>query len=111
VISYGTHYSGAPIGVGTQAPGMEQPQMYWDPSMAPSGMAIYTGDLWPDWRGQKFVGSLRFDYLARVGGAPMAEVEQIKGRETARVRDVRQAPDGSIWFVSEARGTIYRITP
>ena len=111
VISYGTHYSGAPIGVGTQAPGMEQPQMYWDPSMAPSGMAIYTGDLWPAWRGQTFVGSLRFDYLARVGGAPMAEVEQIKGRETARVRDVRQAPDGSIWFVSEARGTIYRITP
>lgn len=111
VISYGTHYSGAPIGQGTDAPGMEQPLMYWDPSMAPSGMAIYTGDLWPAWRGQMFVGSLKFDYLARVGGPPLAEVERIEGRETARVRDVRQAPDGSLWFISEARGTVYRIAP
>jgi aldose sugar dehydrogenase len=111
VISYGTHYSGAPIGVGSAAPGMEQPQMYWDPSMAPSGMAIYTGDLWPAWQGQMFVGSLKFDYLARLGGTPLTQVERIEGRETARVRDVRQAPDGSLWFVSEARGTVYRMAP
>lgn len=111
VISYGTHYSGAPIGVGAQAPGMEQPQMYWDPSMAPSGMTIYTGDLWPAWQGQMFVGSLKFDYIARVGGDSLSEVERIKGRETDRVRDIRQAPDGSLWFVSEGRGTVYRIAP
>lgn len=111
VISYGRHYSGAPIGQGTAAPGMEQPALYWDPSMAPSGMAIYTGDLWPDWRGQMFVGSLKFDHIARVAGSPLTEVEQIKGRETDRVRDVRQAPDGSLWFISEGRGTVYRIAP
>ena len=111
VISYGRHYSGLPIGEGTAKPGMEQPQMYWDPSMAPSGMAVYTGDLWPDWRGQMFVGSLKFDYVARIGGTPLREAEQIKGRETDRVRDIRQAPDGSIWFISEGRGTIYRIAP
>ena len=111
VISYGRHYSGLPIGEGTAKPGLEQPRMYWDPSMAPSGMAIYTGDLWPDWRGQMFVGSLKFDYVARVGGSPLQEVEQIKDRETDRVRDIRQAPDGSIWFISEGRGTIYRIAP
>jgi glucose/arabinose dehydrogenase len=111
VISYGRHYSGGKIGVGTQREGMEQPQMYWDPSMAPSGMAIYTGDLWPEWQGQMFAGSLKFDYIARIGGAPLSEIEQIKGRETDRVRDIRQAPDGSIWFISEGRGTVYRITP
>lgn len=111
VISYGVHYSGAKIGEGTHKDGMEQPDLYWDPSMAPSGMAIYTGDLWPAWRGQMFVGSLKFDYIARLGGAPLREVEQIKGRETGRVRDIRQAPDGSIWFISEARGTVYRIAP
>lgn len=111
VISYGRHYSGLPIGEGTSKPGMEQPQMYWDPSMAPSGMTFYTGDLWPAWQGQAFVGSLKFDYIARIGGRDLAEVEQIKGRETERVRDIREAPDGSIWFISEGRGTIYRITP
>jgi aldose sugar dehydrogenase len=111
VISYGRHYSGGKIGVGTHREGMEQPQLYWDPSMAPSGMAIYTGDLWPEWQGQMFVGSLKFDYIARLGGNPLTEIEQIKGRETDRVRDIRQAPDGSIWFISEGRGTVYRITP
>ena len=111
VISYGRHYSGMRIGEGTEKPGMEQPGLYWDPSMAPSGMAFYTGDLWPAWQGQAFVGSLKFDYIARIGGSALAEVEQIKGRETDRVRDIRQAPDGSIWFISEGRGTVYRIAP
>jgi glucose/arabinose dehydrogenase len=111
VISYGRHYSGQRIGEGTDKPGMEQPRMYWDPSMAPSGMTFYTGNLWPRWQGQALVGSLKFDYIARIGGDSLAEVEQIKGRETDRVRDIRQAADGSIWFISEGRGTIYRITP
>ncbi|OZB17906.1 MAG: hypothetical protein B7X55_05630 [Rhodobacterales bacterium 34-62-10] len=111
VISYGRHYSGQRIGEGTERPGMEQPRMYWDPSMAPSGMAFYTGDLWPAWRGQAFVGSLKFDYIARIGGRDLAEVEQLKSSETDRVRDIRQAPDGSIWFISEGRGTVYRIAP
>lgn len=111
VISYGRHYSGGKIGEGTAKSGMEQPRMFWDPSMAPSGMAIYTGDLWPDWKGQMFVGSLKFDYIARVGGRDLTEVDQIKGRETERVRDIRQAPDGSLWFISEGRGTVYRMAP
>ncbi|MEX0305266.1 MAG: PQQ-dependent sugar dehydrogenase, partial [Leisingera sp.] len=51
VISYGRHYSGLKIGEGTSKPGMEQPQWYWDPSMAPSGMMIYSGRMWPEWRG------------------------------------------------------------
>jgi glucose/arabinose dehydrogenase len=53
VISYGVDYSGARIGVGTRAPGMEQPVFYWDPSIAPSGMMFYTGDAFPDWKGSR----------------------------------------------------------
>ncbi len=111
VISYGTHYSGAKIGEGTSKTGMEQPAFYWDPSMAPSGMMIYSGKLWPEWRGDIFVGSLKFDYISRLDGSPLQEIEQIKGSETNRVRDVREAPDGSIWFISVGNGTVYRMTP
>lgn len=111
VISYGRHYSGLPIGEGTAKPGLEQPVMYWDPSIAPSGMAQLAGALWPGREGDMLVGSLKFDYIARLSGDPLREVEQIKGRETERVRDIRQAPDGSVWFISEARGTVYRIAP
>lgn len=111
VISYGRHYSGAKIGIGTANPGMEQPQFYWDPSIAPSNMMIYSGKLWPEWRGAVFVGSLKFNYISRLAGHPLDEVEQIKSEATQRVRDVAEAQDGSIWFISETNGAIYRLTP
>ena len=111
IISYGQHYSGKDIGEGTHKQGMEQPAFYWDPSMAPSGMMIYSGKLWPEWAGDIFVGSLKFDYIARLSGTPLSEVEQLKSSETERVRDIREAPDGSIWFLSIGQGTLYKITP
>ena len=111
VISYGRHYSGAKIGEGTSKDGMEQPAFYWDPSMAPSGLMIYSGALWPEWRGDLFVGSLKFDYISRLSGGPLQEVEKIEGVETGRVRDIQEAPDGSIWFLSVGDGAVYRMTP
>lgn len=111
VISYGVHYSGGKIGEGTSKAGMEQPEFYWDPSIAPSGLLVYSGALWPDWRGDIFVGSLKFDYISRLDGSPLEEVEQIKGSETGRVRDIVEAPDGSIWFLSVGDGAVYRMTP
>ena len=112
VISYGRHYSGARIGEGTEKSGMEQPQFYWDPSMAPSGMMIYSGQLWPEWRGDIFVGSLKFNYISRLEGADdVREVEQISSDETLRVRDVREAPDGTIWFLSVGEGAVFRMSP
>ena len=112
VISYGRHYTGAKIGEGNVKIGMEQPDLYWDPSIAPSGMMIYSGKLWPEWRGDIFVGSLKFDMISRIEDTgSMTEVERLSSRETGRVRDVREASDGSIWFLSVDRGTAYRITP
>ncbi len=112
VISYGVHYTGHKIGEGTAKEGLEQPQFYWDPSIAPSGMIVYSGKLWPEWKDQLFVGSLKFDYIARLAwDGELREAEQIDFPETKRVRDVQEAPDGSIWFISEDRRAVYRITP
>jgi glucose/arabinose dehydrogenase len=112
VISYGVHYSGGSIGDGTAKPGMEQPAHYWDPSIAPSGMMFYSGKLWPEWKGDLFIGSLKFDMISRLeGGEIKREVERIDWPETGRVRDIREAPDGSIWFISVEDSSIYRIAP
>jgi len=112
-ISFGVHYSGERIGEGTQAPGLEQPAFYWDPSIAPSGMMIYSGKLWPDWEGDIFVGSLKFDMISRleVSGDTAREVERLFQDEYNRIRDVREAPDGSIWFLAVGDGAAYQITP
>ena len=111
VISYGVHYSGGTIGEGTSKAGMEQPVFYWDPSMAPSGLLVYSGKLWPNWRGHLFVGSLKFDYISVLDGQPMREILQIEGSETGRVRDIVEGPDGAIWFLSVGDGAVYRMTP
>jgi aldose sugar dehydrogenase len=114
-ISYGTDYDGSRIGSGTTAPGLEQPAHVWDPSMAPSGLVAWSGGLVPAWTGALFVGSLKFDHIARLdparaSGTEMAQ-EIIESPETARVRDVRQGPDGALWFLSVGNGALYRMAP
>jgi glucose/arabinose dehydrogenase len=110
VISYGRHYSGGKIGEGTSQTGMEQPAHYWDPSIAPSGLMVYSGTMFPEWRGDIFIGSLKFDYIARLDGAPLREREQLKSRQTNRVRDIVEGPDGAIWFISVGQGAVYRLS-
>jgi aldose sugar dehydrogenase len=112
VISYGVHYSGAKIGEGTRKPGMEQPIHYWDPSIAPSGMAFYTGDRFPEWRGSLFVGSLKFPLLVRVevDGARIVREERLDLGDA--IRDVRQGPDGLVYLLTNARnGRVIRLEP
>ena len=111
IISYGRHYSGATIGEGSAKDGMEQPAHYWDPSIAPSGLMVYSGALFEEWTDDIFVGSLKFDYISRLSGDPLREVEQIKTPETVRVRDVVEGPNGAIWFISEPQDAVYRMVP
>lgn len=111
VISYGVNYGGTRIGEGQAKPGMEQPQHYWDPSIAPSGLMVYQGNLFPDWRGDFFTGSLNSDFLSRLDPDERFAEERLASPETARVRDVAEAPDGSIWFLSVIDGAVYRIGP
>ena len=114
VISYGRDYSGAKIGVGTHKDGMEQPIYYWDPSIAPSGMAFYTGDLFPAWKGNLFVGALVGSHLARLvlSGEKVVAEEHLLADQRERIRDVRQGPDGALYVATDSsQGRILRITP
>lgn len=114
VISYGRHYSGQRIGVGTEAPGYEQPQFYWDPSIAPSGLAVYSGEMFPEWQGDLLVGALKFQLLVRLdrndAGEIVGEERMLEG-EFGRIRDVTVAPDGSVFLLTdEDRGAIVHVT-
>jgi len=114
VISYGRNYDGSKIGIGTHKAGMEQPIYYWDPSIAPSGAAFYTGTLFPDWQGNLFVGALAGQALHRL----LLDGDKVVGEETLlsdlgqRIRDVRQGADGALWLLTdEAQGRILRVVP
>ncbi len=114
VISYGVHYSGAPIGEGTARPGMEQPVYYWDPSIAPSGMAFYTGDAFPEWQGNVLIGGLVGQLLSRLtmrGDAVVDEERMLQGLN-ARIRAVSQGPDGLVYLLTDAAdGRVLRLSP
>ena len=114
VIAYGRHYSGGKIGEGFHKPGMEQPIHYWDPSIAPSGMAFYTGDKFPKWRGNLLVGALKFRLVARLvlDGELVRDEERILETLGERIRDVRQGPDGYVYLLTDSsNGRIIRIEP
>jgi glucose/arabinose dehydrogenase len=115
VITYGENYGGGAIGEGiTQKAGMEQPLHYWVPSIAPSGMAFLTSDRYgAAWRGNLFVGSLKFGYLDRIvlaNGKVTREEKLLQG--VGRVRDVRQGPDGLLYLLTdENNGKLVRVRP
>ena len=112
-ISYGRHYSGLPIGQGTEAPGFEQPVHYWDPSIAPSGLAVYDGAMFPQWRGDILVGALRAQLLSRLerdGGGAIAGEERLFAGRLGRIRDIEIAPDGALLLLIDANpGRIVRV--
>lgn len=114
VITHGIDYSGAKIGIGTSGPGMEQPLLHWTPSIAPSGMAFYTGDKVPAWRGNLFVGSLKFGTLHRVvlDGTKVVRQEQMLKEIGDNIRDVRDGPDGHLYIATDSPdGRILRLEP
>jgi glucose/arabinose dehydrogenase len=114
VIGYGIDYSGAKIHESTRKEGMEQPLWYWVPSIAPSGMAFYTGDLFPAWRGNLFVGALASQLLARLelDGDKVVKEERLLRELRERIRDVRQGPDGALWLLADnSAGRILRLAP
>jgi aldose sugar dehydrogenase len=115
VITYGANYgTGTKIGEGTQKEGMAQPLYYWVPSIAPSGMAFYTGDRFPKWRGNLFVGALRDEMLVRLvlDGEKVVQEERLMKGALGRIRDVRAGPDGFIYLLTdEGRGVLARLEP
>ena len=104
VITYGVNYGiGTKIGEGTRKDGMAQPLHYWVPSIAPSGMAFYTGDKFPNWKGDLFVGALRDQMLVRLqlDGEKVVKEERLLKGVLGRIRDVRMGPDGFIYVVTD----------
>jgi aldose sugar dehydrogenase len=107
--AFAVHLGGV-IGQAQRA-GMVDPVHHWTPSIAPSGLMEYRGDLIAGWRGSLLTGSLKFDHIARLDPAQGYAQEVIATPETLRVRDLRAAPDGSIWFLSVGQGAVYRLAP
>lgn len=116
-IAYGIEYRGAAITGGiTAKEGMEQPLYYWDPVIGPSGMAFYTGNLFPAWRGSLFIGGHATNDLVRL----TLDGEKVTGEERLltdlpsreRIRDVRQGPDGALYLLSDvANGKVLKLVP
>lgn len=111
VITYGINYDGSIITTETHREGMEQPIYYWTPSIAPSGMAFVTSDLYPEWKGHLLVGSLKFQYLelVKLSGNVVIGRQKI-GTNIGRLRNVVQGPDGFIYIAVEGKG-ILKIVP
>ncbi len=112
VISYGLNYNGTVLTKNSSLEGMEQPLLYWLPSIGPSGMAFVTGERYKSWKGHLLVGSLRFKYLnlCKVEGDKISG-QEILLKNVGRLRDVRMGPDGYIYVSVENPGAIFRLVP
>jgi aldose sugar dehydrogenase len=117
VIGYGVNYTtGLAIHKGTHRDGMEQPVKIWVPSIGISGMLVYTGDKFPQWKGNLFIGGMNGQQLSRLtlNGRRVAS-EELLVQQTGRIRDIRQGPDGFIYLVTDNREgaatPIYRLEP
>ncbi len=112
--TFGIDYDGSAISEETSIEGMEDPILHWTPSIAPSGMAFYTGDRFPQWRGDLFVGSLVHRHLQRIEldrGAVVGQEKLLEGNKE-RIRDVRVSPDGYVYLLTDdTNGRLLRIEP
>jgi glucose/arabinose dehydrogenase len=110
-ITFGLDYSGAIISPYTEWEGMAQPEHYWVPSIAPSGLTVYEGALFPEWKGDLFIGALVNKEVRRLdisGGKVIAE-ESLFSELGVRIRDVRAGPDGALYILTP--GQIIRVSP
>ena len=107
-MGYGEEYSGEPIHERTQAPGLEQPVYYWDPVISPGALAIYSGDLFQEWKGNFLIAGLSSQALIRLE----LENDRVVGEERlltdrgVRMREVVEAPDGAVILLTDDGGLL-----
>jgi len=115
VVSFGVNYDGSPVGTGKQHhKGMIDSVWHWTPSIAPSGMAFYTGDMFPGWKGSLLNGALKFELVSRLllDGEKVLKEERLLQGLHERIRDLRQGPDGALYMLTDNKaGRILRATP
>jgi glucose/arabinose dehydrogenase len=112
VVSNGDHYSGDPIPGHDTRPEFNVPKAFWVPSISPAGFVIYDGDIFPDWRGDGFIGGLSSRALIRVdiNGDRAREAERFEWGE--RIREVERGPDGALWILEDkSGGRLVKLTP
>lgn len=114
-ITYGINYNGTPITNDRALPGMEQPIHYWDPSIATSGMLIYSGDAFPNWKGNIFTGALKLMHLNRIAldeNNKVVAEERLLLDQKSRIRAIEQGPDGHIYVATDSyKGKILKVSP
>lgn len=113
-VAYGVEYSGQPLPMVTEKAGTEQPVYYWDPVIAPSGAQWYSGDAFPAWKGNLFVGGMKDKQLVRliVSNNKVTGEEHLLTDRGQRIRDVRQGPDGALYIVTDdKKGELWRVSP
>ena len=114
-VSHGLNYDGTPVGTGkSQMVGMEDPLWHWTPSIAPSGMTFYAGDIFKGWKGSLINGALKFQMIVRLElqGDKVVKEERLLQGLRERIRDVRQGPDGALYLLTDNNaGRILRVTP
>ena len=114
-VSYGDNYDKSPIPDHPTRPEFEAPKVWWNPSISPSGMIVYSGKLFPQWRGSAFIGALSGQALIRVAldGTQARKADQWDMGQ--RIREVEEGPDGAIYLLEDARngsgGRLLRLTP
>lgn len=113
-VTFGEEYGGGKIGIGQEAPGMTPPRWIWVPSIAPSGMTFYRGDLFKQWRGDLFVGALRGQALVRLrmAGDKIIGEERLLTELGERIRTVEEGPDGALYLLTDAdNGRLLKLLP
>ncbi|MCH8497497.1 MAG: PQQ-dependent sugar dehydrogenase [Marinobacter sp.] len=114
VVTHGLDYTGARITPFTERPNMQPPLLHWTPSIAPSGMALYDGELFPNWQGDLLIGALAARRVHRVSldHSSAQDVEVLFAELGERIRDVRTGPDGAVYLLTDSpQGRVLRVTP
>jgi glucose/arabinose dehydrogenase len=115
IVSNGDHYSGIPIPDHDTRPEFEKPRAFWNPVISPAGLVIYSGNLFPQWRGNAFIGGLSSESLIRVELAGENAREAERFGMGARIREVEQGPDGALWLLEDgddgSQGRLLKLTP
>ena len=113
--SNGSHYDGRDIPDHRAGDGYEAPRVWWNPVISPGGLMIYSGRLFPQWRGDAFIGGLSSQALVRVDLDGLTATKGDQWSMGARIRDVAEAPDGAIWVIEDGKdgsqGRLLKLTP
>jgi glucose/arabinose dehydrogenase len=112
IVSNGIHYNGNPIPDHATRPEFNAPEVTWTPVISPAGLIIYSGDLFPQWKGSGFIGGLSSEALIRVAFEGETAYEAERFNMGKRIREIEQGPDGAIWLLEDkAGGRLLKLTP